>query len=227
MERAEKIQKLCLKMNVTEVEADAALRACGDDILDAALYLEALGRVRMPSGGFYAETPTDGRADAQAPVRRASESFGEVIRKFFRWCLHVIRKGMDNYLEVRKDGETKFRLPITIAVIAALVCFPVTVALLIIGLFCDFQYHFAGPDISEKFVGNTAAAGCSNVATSRQASATTATTAATAATADSAAMVDSVATAVTAVAALRTKWKFRSMMILITTTTAAAYCRKQ
>ena len=67
MERAEKIQKLCLKMNVSEQEADAALRACGEDILDAALYLEALGRVRMPSGGAYSETPNMERGPQPQP----------------------------------------------------------------------------------------------------------------------------------------------------------------
>ena len=69
MERAEKIQKLCLKMNVSEQEADAALRACGEDILDAALYLEALGRVRMPSGGAYSETPNMERGSLRIAVK--------------------------------------------------------------------------------------------------------------------------------------------------------------
>ena len=165
MERAEKIQKLCLKMNVSEKEADDALRACGDDILDAALYLEALGRVRSPRGGFYAETPIAENATRATNDRHASESFGEAVRRFGRWLGGVIRKGMNNYLEVRKNGETSFRVPITIFVIALFTpCMPVIVALLVIGLFFDFNYHFAGPNIKENCTGNAITNGCSNVA---------------------------------------------------------------
>ena len=118
MERTEKIQKLCLKMNVSEKEADDALRACGDDILDAALYLEALGRVRTPSGGFYTEIPGPERTVKSENNRHASESFGEAVKRFGRWFVGVLKKGMNNYMEVRKNGETSFRVPLTIFVIA-------------------------------------------------------------------------------------------------------------
>lgn len=165
MERAEKIQKLCLKMNVSEKEADDALRACGDDILDAALYLEALGRVRMPSGGFYAETPGPERTAQAQNTRHASESFGEAIRRFGRWTLGVLKKGMNNYLEVRKNGETSFRIPLTIFVIALFTpALAVIVALLVVGLFFDYNYHFTGPDLKDNNIGNAAAKGCYDVA---------------------------------------------------------------
>ena len=165
MEREEKIQKLCLKMNVSEQEADAALRACGEDILDAALYLEALGRVRTPSGGYYRETPNMERAPQPEPQRHASESFGEAVRRFFRWLLDMMKKGMHNYLEVRKNGETSFRIPLTVFVILLCTpCLPVVLILLVVGLFFDFGYHFSGPNVKENGVCNKAAAGCVNVA---------------------------------------------------------------
>ncbi|MBP5489558.1 MAG: DUF4342 domain-containing protein, partial [Lachnospiraceae bacterium] len=165
MERAEKIQKLCLKMNVSEQEADAALRACGEDILDAALYLEALGRVRMPSGGAYSETPNMERGPQPQPQRHASESFGEALRRFGRWFLDLLKKGMENYLEVRKNGETSFKIPLTIFVIALFTpLLPLIVVLMIIGLFFDYGYHFSGQNLKENGAYNKAAAGCSNVA---------------------------------------------------------------
>ena len=165
MERTEKIQKLCLKMNVSEKEADDALRACGDDILDAALYLEALGRVRTPSGGFYSETPGPERTAQTQNTKHASETFGEAVRRFGRWTLGVIKKGMNNYLEVHKNGETSFRIPLTIFVIALFTpALAVIVALLVIGLFFDYSYHFTGPDLKDNNIGNAAAEGCYNVA---------------------------------------------------------------
>lgn len=165
MERAEKIQKLCAKMNVSEQEADAALRACNEDILDAALYLEALGRVRMPSGGYYTETPNMDRGMNNEPQKHASESFGEAVRRFGRWFGGVLRKGMNNFMEVRKNGETSFRIPLTIFVILLVTpLLPVIVALLVVGLFFDYGYHFTGPDMKENGACNRAANGCSNVA---------------------------------------------------------------
>ncbi len=165
MERNEKIQKLCLKMNVTEQEADAALRACGEDILDAALYLEALGKVRMPSGGYYSETPSMERGPQQQTQRHASESFGEAVRRFGRWFVNVVKKGMDNYFEVSKNGETSFRVPLTIFVIALFTpLLPFIIALLVVGLFFDYGYHFTGPDLKADNLGNAAAQGCANVA---------------------------------------------------------------
>ena len=153
-------------MNVSEKEADDALRACGDDILDAALYLEALGRVRTPRGGFYTEEPAmDAPNRANNGQRHASESFGEAVGRFFRWFGGLIGKGMNNYLEVRKNGSTSFRVPITIFVIALLTpCMPLIVALLVVGLFFDYGYHFAGPNIRENCTGNAFTNGCSNVA---------------------------------------------------------------
>ena len=165
MERNEKIQKLCLKMNVSEKEADDALRACGDDILDAALYLEALGRVRTPSGGFYTEIPGPERTAKAENNRHASETFGEAVKRFGRWFLDVLKKGMNNYMEVRKNGETTFRIPLTIFVIALFTpALPVIIALLVVGLFFDYNYHFSGPNLKENNVGNAAAEGCYSVA---------------------------------------------------------------
>ena len=165
MERTEKIQKLCLKMNVSEKEADDALRACGDDILDAALYLEALGRVRTPSGGFYAELPGAERTAQTQTRQHASETFGEAVRRFGRWFVGVLKKGMNNYMEVRKNGETSFRVPLTIFVIALFTpALPVIIALLVVGLFFDYGYHFSGPDLKDNNIGNAAAEGCYNVA---------------------------------------------------------------
>ena len=55
MTREEKITKLCEKVMVTREEADAALAANNDDILDAVLYLESLGRIRTPRTATYVE----------------------------------------------------------------------------------------------------------------------------------------------------------------------------
>jgi len=165
MERAEKIKKLCMKMNVSEQEADGALRACNEDILDAALYLEALGRVRMPSGGYYSEMPRMEAGPAPQPQRHASESLGEALRRFGRWFVDVLKKGMDNYFEVWKNGVVSFRIPLTIFVILLLTpLMPFLAALIVIGLFFDYSYHFAGPNLKENGTCNRAAAGCSNVA---------------------------------------------------------------
>ena len=75
MTREEKITKLCEKVMVTREEADAALAANNDDILDAVLYLESLGRIRTPRTATYVEDMQE-ESYSEEPVRKhKSESF--------------------------------------------------------------------------------------------------------------------------------------------------------
>ncbi len=168
MEHKEKVAKICEKMEVDEFEADAALRACGDDILDAALYLEALGKVKRPAGGYYTEIPENVRAtEKAAPQRYASESFGEFVKRLLQKFVNLVKLGMHNYLQVRKNGESKLEVPITIFVILLLLpsC-PIVLALMLISLFCDYSYRFVGENLNQDNSGNRISESCSRFAES-------------------------------------------------------------
>lgn len=145
MEREEKITKLCEKVMVTREEADAALAANNDDILDAVLYLESLGRIRAPRTATYVEDMTE-ETFAEEPVKQhKSESFGEAVGRFCAWIVKLVKAGCENYLDIDKDGETKARIPLIVPALLLLPCFWLEAILLIVGLCFGCQYSFSGP----------------------------------------------------------------------------------
>lgn len=145
MEREEKITKLCEKVMVTREEADAALAANNDDILDAVLYLESLGRIRTPRTATYVENMTE-ETFAEEPVKQhKSESFGEAVGRFCAWIVKLVKAGCENYLDIDKDGETKARIPLIVPALLLLPCFWLEAILLIVGLCFGCQYSFSGP----------------------------------------------------------------------------------
>ena len=50
MELLEKVEKIREKTGVSYEEAKAALEACGEDVLDALVYLENQGKIKKPDG---------------------------------------------------------------------------------------------------------------------------------------------------------------------------------
>ena len=147
MTREEKINKICEKVMVTREEAEAALNACGDDILDAVLYLEASGRLRTAKGvtfteEYYEEPVKKNRETKQT---RKSETFGEAVGKFCGWVVKLIKAGCENYLDIERNEETVIRIPLIIPAILLIPCFWLEAILLIVGLFCGCRYSFSGP----------------------------------------------------------------------------------
>ena len=53
MDRFEKAERLRQAADVSFEEAKAALDACGDDLLDAMVYLEKQGRAKKPEQSTY------------------------------------------------------------------------------------------------------------------------------------------------------------------------------
>ncbi len=154
----EQVDKLREKADVSYDEAKAALEAANGDILEALINLEKQGKVVPPEGGGYYSS-TGSKADSKGKSQRTSEhnyseSFGDLLRKFGRFCAKIVHKGNINSLEVLKDGEVKTSFSITVLVLLAACLFWVTIPLLIIGLFLGYRYRFQGPDLGRDSVNN-------------------------------------------------------------------------
>ena len=67
--------------------------------------------------------------------------------------------------EIYKDGHRKLGMPITAFLVLLLVGFWVLIPLMIVGLFFDFKYRFAGPDLGKEII-NDAMGKANNVAES-------------------------------------------------------------
>lgn len=145
MEQFEKVEKLRERANVSYEEAKQALLACDGDILEAMIYLEKLGKTSgMARTGFADKEQEAGPEQKQ---EEGDKSFGEVMKRFGRFCVRWIEKGNRNSFCMERGGKEILRVPVTLLVVLMLFAFWVVVPLMIIGLFFDMRYHFRGPDI--------------------------------------------------------------------------------
>ena len=152
MATMEQVEKLKEKANISYEEARAALDACGDDILEAMIYLERQGKVKPPqNGGYYSsrqEEPEKETADESSRKdTQTGETFSQLAGKFFRWCGKIIEKGNRNSFEVRREEKVVIAVPVTILVVLVIFAFWIVVPLIIVGLFFGCRYFFKGPDL--------------------------------------------------------------------------------
>lgn len=148
----EQVEKLRERANVSYDEAKEALEASGGDMLEALIYLEKQGKVKVPQGNGYYSSEQAAQGGPQAgPYRPADygrgETFGSLMKRFGRFCLKVLHKGNVNTFEVLKGDESKASVPVTVLVLLLLFAFWVVLPLLIIGLFFGLRYRFRGPDL--------------------------------------------------------------------------------
>jgi len=159
MTELEKVEKLREKANVSYTEAKEALEIAGGDVLDALIYLEKQGKAAAPAGGGYfssaGTTYEEHRAsyENKGPVNeQGGETFGQLLKRFGRFCLRMLQKGNTNFLEATKNGDLMFSCPVTVVVLFLIVFFWIVVPLFIITLFFGFNYSFRGADLGRESV---------------------------------------------------------------------------
>ena len=144
---------------IEQVEKLREKAASGGDLLEAIIYLEKKGKIPAPEGGGYynggethkSEESQSGTGSASAGDNGcpAGESFGELCRKFIRFCGKVLHKGNINSFEVYKGDECKARLPLTLLALLLIFAFWLALPLIILGLFFGLRYRFSGPDFKK------------------------------------------------------------------------------
>jgi len=154
----ENVEKLRERANVTYEEAKEALDACGDNLLDAMIYLENKGKVSPPrAGGSYSSADGGGATTqeaygANAQAQPDDESFGQLTRRFGRFLRGLIYKGLRNTFEVRRHGDMMFSVPVLLLVILLIIGFWIVFPLIVVGLFFGFRYRFTGRDFEKTSV---------------------------------------------------------------------------
>lgn len=153
MANLELVEKLRERAKVTYDEAKEALEACGDDLLEAVIYLEKKGKVPPPeNGGVYdsRQGPKD-KNDGYTYTYTAdsgskTEGFGEMMGRFFKWCGGVVQKSCVNTFQVRRGDQVWVTIPVLALVLLIIFCFWVSIPLLIVGMFFGCRYSFHGPE---------------------------------------------------------------------------------
>ena len=103
MERNEMIEVLMRKVNVSREEAQEVLEICNWDLLDAIIYLERRGKVENNETATIIEVKEE-EQEKKEDHKKNEEKFGgigEVIGRMFKFLGKFIKKGNENFFEIR------------------------------------------------------------------------------------------------------------------------------
>lgn len=150
MERNEMIEVLMGKANVSREEAQEVLEICNWDLLDSVIYLERRGKVENNETTTIIEVKAE-EQEKKEENKKHEEKFGgigEVIGRMFKFLGKFIRKGNENFFEVRKESEKPIRISLTISLLLLIFLSVPCIILLIVGLFCGYKYSISGPSMN-------------------------------------------------------------------------------
>ncbi len=131
MNHFEMVEELVNKANISYQEAKDALEAADWNMLEAMLMLEKAGRV-----------------NASCFNSKKSGNFKAGCSKFAGSVCGFIHKCNSNNFVVSRNGQSVINLPITLAIIIALLACHIAIPVMILALFFGFRYSFTGPDFS-------------------------------------------------------------------------------
>lgn len=151
MEKLEKVELIREKTGVTYDDAKVALDACDDDVLDAIIWLERMGKADTKTANYTTTGPWEPgpvspeMAEAQTAYEQSARKskVGEMLSKIGVFLRDLAAKGLDTTFVAERNGERAFALPVLVVVLG-LFFWGASLWLLILGLFCGFRYHVEG-----------------------------------------------------------------------------------
>ena len=147
MDNMEKVEKLRERANVTYEEAKAALEESNWDLLDAMVNLERQGRTKEPGQTSYSTSYEE--QTQYLPVKETIEEKNRKkprerkLRGAFRRFIRICR---ENSFHVTRNGEDVIQVPVILLVLLLFFFWKPLVPIMIIALFFNVRYHFAGKD---------------------------------------------------------------------------------
>lgn len=156
MERNEMIEILIEKTNVSCEEAQEILEKCNWDLLDSIIYLERRGKVENNESVTIIEAKEEEQKKKEDNKKHYEKfgGIGEVIGRMFKFVGKFIKKGNNNFFEVRKENEKPIRISLTISILLLIFLSVPSIVLLIVGLFCGYKYSISGSNINYDGVNN-------------------------------------------------------------------------
>ena len=147
MDKLEKVELIREKTGVTYDDAKVALEAANEDVLDAIIWLERMGKAETQTAAYTTTADYDygftspEMAEAQYEYEKSSKKngFENLLDALKRLC----KKGLETTFVAERNGERAVVLPVLV-VILGLFLAGATLWLLIIGLFFGFHYHIEG-----------------------------------------------------------------------------------
>lgn len=151
MDKLEKVELIREKTGVSYDDAKVALEASNDDVLDAIIWLERLGKATTESATYTTTATVEPgpvspeMAQAQAAYEESAKRnrFQERMQSIFAYLKVLCRKSLDTTFVAERNGERIVALPI-LFVILGIFLWGATIWLLILGLFFNMRYHIEG-----------------------------------------------------------------------------------
>lgn len=150
MDKLEKVELIREKTGVSYDDAKVALEASNDDVLDAIIWLERMGKATAASANYTTSAHEPGpvspeMAQAQTAYEESSKrsKFGERMESILGYLKGLCRKSLDTTFVAERNGERVMALPILFLIIG-LFLWGATIWLLILGLFFGFRYRIEG-----------------------------------------------------------------------------------
>lgn len=150
MDKLEKVELVREKTGVTYDDAKVALEASNDDVLDAIIWLERLGKAQTQTASYTTSAAQPGpvspeMAQAQYDYQQSSKKskFGEWLGRVGNEAKRIVRASLDTSFVITRHGEKVFSMPVLFIILGILLwwaAFP----LLVVGLFLDCHYHIEG-----------------------------------------------------------------------------------
>lgn len=150
MERNEMIEVLIGKANVSREEAQEVLKICNWDLLDSIIYLERRGKVENNETTTIIQVKAE-EQNKKEENKKHEEKFGgigEIIGRMFKFLGKFLKKGNENFFEIRKDNEKPIRISLTISLLLLIFLSLPCIILLIVGLFCGYKYSISGSSMN-------------------------------------------------------------------------------
>lgn len=148
------IEILMGKANITRKEAEEALEKYNWDLLDAIFYLERMGKFEDRNTTTIIEVKEENNSKKENHKQNNEKSggLGEIVGRIFKFIGKMIKKGNENYFEIRKENEKPIKISLTISALLLVLFFWAVGILLVVGLFCGYRYSISGPNMNSKGV---------------------------------------------------------------------------
>ena len=145
MDHLEMVEKLRAKANVSYEEARDALEACDWDLLDALLMLESEGRLNEEKQAEYTTRP---KTEEKPRAERRKRGEG-VLSQLMRGLGRFIRKCNAVTVQIKKGGETRMELSMTVVILRVAFMFWWVIAAALIAMIFGYRYSVKGLRIDD------------------------------------------------------------------------------
>jgi len=146
MDKMEKVEKIRELANVSYEEAKAALEEHNWDLLETMVALEHQGKAKKPAQAAASAGP---EMQQYYPVKETGtdgagkKSHGGKVRNAFR---RIVRFCRENTFHVSRGEEEIIKVPVMLLVVTLLFFWELLAPVMVIALFFNIRYHFAGKD---------------------------------------------------------------------------------